>query len=319
MGPLRRIGASRVANLSRFVRPNATNTGVPASSTLTPWGGSLTFTTPNQVISDTLITIAPSDGSVTVRAAGVTFQRCKFDVVPPIAGSAGVFWPVDLRFQGSRGITKFIDCEFSGNGTFASVPSGVNGVYSGFAPAAAILTGRTNGYLALRCNIHHITDGLEMHGTNITVQSCYIHHLIQYYGSTGAVSHNDCIQMADQGCNNIAVIGNSLTAGNPDTGTSGNSAMQFGHTTDGSTHADVVIEHNYFDGGGYTLSGYSSATFSTVTVRNMRIMNNRFGLDNVFGPSYPGRDPRFQWSNNVWDASGTTGSGQTVTAGTQIP
>jgi hypothetical protein len=202
---------------------------------------------------------------------------------------------------------------------FASAASGTNGVWAGYAPAACILVNRNNGYTLLRCNLHGTGDGQEANGTNIIIHSCYIHHLIQFYGPTGAVSHNDCVQASDSGCSNVQIVNNHMEARNPVTGTAGNSSMQIVPSSSGRTQSNVLIEHNYFNGGGYTLSGYGTTNLAAMIETNFRIMNNRFGLDNLFGPSYPNRDSRIAWSNNVWDVSGTTGSGDTVTAGQSIP
>lgn len=321
MAQLGRITVSsvaRVANLSRFIRPTSANTGIPAGTSLTSWGSSYTFTTANQTVTDSLFTLStPTNISVFVNAPGVTFQRCKFLATAPTAGSSGVQFMVDLRSAGANTVTQFIDCEFDGAGVFASAPNN-NGTYAGWAPACAILSSRQNGYTVLRGDVHGITDGLHCSGTGITIHSSYIHHLIQYYTNTDAVTHNDCIQLADQGCNNVTIVNNSINGANPTTGTSGNSAMQFGNTTAGSTQTDIIIERNYFTGGGWTLSGYDTSTMTLLTVRTFRIMNNRWGLSGLFGPSYPSRDSRIGWSGNVWDVSGTTGSGAVVTAGQTI-
>lgn len=138
--------------------PNASNTGVPAGTTLTAYTG------PNRpaagaVIENKLITYP-----ITIAAGrnNVTFRRCKFQMQ--------AFWHI-LTDEGATGLLVE-DCEFDGMND-----SGNDSAVSGYN-------------YTLRCvNIHHTVDGLKI-GSNSSVTDSYIHDLCRL----GNDPHNDGIQ-----------------------------------------------------------------------------------------------------------------------------
>lgn len=135
--------------------PDATNTGVPAGVTLTPYTG-LTRITGTTTIDAALIT-----QPITVTASGrLTVTRSRFRTEG--------YWLV-LNDEG--GTFTATDCEFDGMGNTSgdSAVAGYNNTLT-------------------RCNIHGTVDGMKL-GSNDIVQDCYIHDLV-----LTADSHNDGLQ-----------------------------------------------------------------------------------------------------------------------------
>ena len=196
--------------------PNATNTGVPEGVILAP-SGSLTLTTPGQVVSDLNVY-----GTVQISANNVTLRRCRI--------SASAFWVVSI--DGGVAEATIEDCEIDGqNGKV----DGATMIYVGNTGTP----GPTPGLRILRCNIHGGCNGLSIGYGPVLVKDSYIHDLatsgrghingIQYNG--GAIfdglidiDHNqientnnqtDCIMLCDfyGPCNSCTVNNNLLRGG----------------------------------------------------------------------------------------------------------
>jgi hypothetical protein len=118
--------------------PDATNTGVPAGTVLTPWGGG-TITAAGTVISGRDIT-----GTVTIAASGVIIKNSKIHIS---GGSYDV-----LVTNGSLTIQ---DSELYGNPTGSAI---------GF-----------DNWTGIRLNIHNMPDDGVKLGSNVLLQDSYIH------------------------------------------------------------------------------------------------------------------------------------------------
>jgi len=142
--------------------PDATNTGVPPSTRLTPIDGDLTIDTPNTVVDAKEIR-----GCVMVRAPGVVIRRSRVSCAGfiTIASFGGAYTGTGLLVEDTE-----IDCR----GT------------SGTAVGDTNITVR-------RANIHGCENGFDVDGT-VTIEDSYIHDL---FNSDEA--HTDGIQITPLG------------------------------------------------------------------------------------------------------------------------
>lgn len=220
--------------------PDATNTGVADGLTLTP-SGSLSLTTPGQVVSDLNIF-----GTVQISADNVTLQRCRI--------SASSYWVVSID-GGVAGAT-IQDCEIDGqNGK----TDGATMIYIGNTGTS----GPTPRLRILRCNIHGGCNGLSIGYGPVLVKDSYIHDLatsgrghingIQYNGGAifdGVIDidHNrienandqtDCIMLCDfyGPCNGCTINNNLLRGG-------GAYCVYSTNSFHGSPFSNVVITNN---------------------------------------------------------------------------
>lgn len=117
--------------------PDATNTGVPAGTTLTAYTGSRTITVAGTVIEGKRIS-----GLLTIRAKNVTVRKCE------ILGEG-----IDTN---DSAVSNFVveDCDLKGNGSLTGIV--------GF------------GVTVRRCDISGFTNGCRLFGT-FTVKGNYIH------------------------------------------------------------------------------------------------------------------------------------------------
>lgn len=131
--------------------PNASNTGVPAGTTLTN-SGSVTMNTNGQIIQDLNIT-----GQVTINAANCTVRRCK------ISGTTTL--TVVDAWNGSNPTIE--DCEIDGNTAW-------NGV-------------RVRSGTLRRLNVYQCENSIQVEGNGINMIDCYIHSV---QGAPGAHHDN---------------------------------------------------------------------------------------------------------------------------------
>ena len=202
--------------------PDASCTGVPAGTTLTP-SGSITTTQDGQVIDSKDV-----NGWINVQHNNVTIKRTR------------------VRNQGqaitmSNSKTNLIieDCELDGTGT----PNGASAV------------GDSN-FTIRRCIVHHYGEGPRSSG-NVVVEDNWFHDFVSYIHQD---AHQDVVQVT--GGSNITFRHNVM-----DMNVNGaNAAIMIG-TSSGS---NILIENNWFAGGGWTVYGGWPA------YTNVRILNNRF-------------------------------------------
>lgn len=170
-------------------RPDATNTGVPAGTTLTTVSGTVTITTDGTTYRNTRFT-----GRVSVQAKNVTFENCRFEAVTDgqvHAGNSGVRNLLIRR------------CTFRPSAA-STTPIAVVG----------------HDFTVERCDISGSVDGIRVHNTSAPVGQSgvriignYIHDLCYttpYSGHSDNETHNDGIQI--EGGNGVEIIGNRIAA-----------------------------------------------------------------------------------------------------------
>ncbi|WP_225187531.1 Ig-like domain-containing protein [Bradyrhizobium sp. IC3195] len=153
--------------------PDATNTGVSAGVTLTPYYGDLVIDTPGAVVSGLDI-----HGSVRITAPDVTLLDCKV--------TSSSFYTIDLASTGGT----IQNCTIDGVGTGNEGSVGIHG--SG---------------TFLNNNIFNVEDGIHA-GSDSVIQGNYIHGLRASDNSTG-VPHYDGIQI-DGGQSNVVISHNTI-------------------------------------------------------------------------------------------------------------
>jgi hypothetical protein len=137
--------------------PDASNTGVPAGTTLTPYNADF-YTSSNGQVIDAL----DIHGSLIVSHTGVTVTRCRISQ-----------WSI-----------FGVDCEVGAHSLTMS-DSMVDG---GVGPGTCVVN---SNFTLLRCDIKGAENGLDV-GSNVVVQDCFIHDL---FNSDEA--HADGIQFND--------------------------------------------------------------------------------------------------------------------------
>jgi len=147
--------------------PDATTTGVPAGTTLTP-SGNIVVT-----VDGTVIDARDVQGKIEVNANNVTIKRTR-------VAAAGC---MAIQNHGRNLVVQ--DCEVFG------LDPGVTAAIDG------------GDYTAQRVHIHDTVDGLKV-SENTTIQDCYIHDLWKVGIPKDGGTHNDCMQ-ANSGCNNITI------------------------------------------------------------------------------------------------------------------
>lgn len=123
--------------------PNASNTGVPAGTTLTS-SGSITITKSGTVISGLDV-----NGSITVSTSNVTIKNTR------------VHGKINSGYNGYTGIV-IQDVEVIGPGTDDG--------------ATRVPLVGAEGYSCIRCNVHSGNSGFEV-SDNVTIQDSYIHDI----------------------------------------------------------------------------------------------------------------------------------------------
>lgn len=135
-------------------------------------------------------------------------------------------------------------------------------------------------YTARRVNVHGSADGFKA-DSNVLIEDCWIHDL-----SNGPDEHNDGVQSTG---------GKGVTLRHNDVSGASNAAVQTGD--EGGATEDLLLECNWFFGGGWTLNiRGSGATVPTGT----QILFNRFGRDAGYGP-WTIDDPSPTIVGNVYD------------------
>lgn len=256
---------------SRAGRPNATNTGVPAGTSLKVVTGDQTFAKPNQVISGLDIR-----GFVRITAKNVTLKNSI------VRGRA------DVRCN-----SALIHVEDNASATISDVELApvqphpcLDGVWA------------TNTVLR-RVNIHDVVDGVKAFD-NVVVEHSYIHDLSWFASDPnqgGGPTHNDAVQTYE-GNSNITLRYNAL-----DVGRRANAAYQV--TQDrGQRATNLRIEYNWLDGGQCTLNFSHKGGPTPMT--GIYVIGNRFGRNSVHDCPIliSTQTVLTEVSGNVWDDTG---------------
>ncbi len=258
--------------------PDATNTGVPAGTVLTPTGG-MYITTDGTVVQNMEVT-----GCIVVRANNVTIKNTRVLQSGPCWGGA-----IDTEY-GPYSNILIQDVEVDGRNQNSGAP----------------LVG-SGGYTCIRCNVHNGGQGFHL-TNNVTVVDSWVHDLF----GTGT-THNDAV--LSNGGNNFVVRHNTLSCdvgwpGNPSTGGGCTGAMNlfgdFGPVT------NVIADGNLFNGGAYCVYAGTQSDKPYPVASNVQFTNNLFGT--VATPTCGKYGPYVDYqpgNGNVW-------SGNTYTDGTPI-
>jgi len=123
--------------------PDATNTGIPSGTVLTPHTGDL-----NIKVDGAVYDALDIRGALIVSAKNVTVKRCRI--------VSGTYFPV---YTDESTGTTIQDCEISGQGAI-----------QGSGP-------RISNTTVLRCNFHGTENGVQVVGSNVLIQDCWVHDL----------------------------------------------------------------------------------------------------------------------------------------------
>ena len=145
-----------------------------------------------------------------------------------------------------------------------------------------------------RSNLHDCNDGVDF-GSNVVIERSYIHDLAR-----GDDTHNDAVQTL--GGSNDVIKDSTLEAYRASTDDLMNSAIQTGHLS--SPLTNVLIQHNYLDGGNYTVNAGATST-NGLPIQGYVFKDNVFGRHFRYGPVQAvGPGTTFD-SSNVWADDGT--------------
>ena len=217
--------------------PDATTTGVPSGTTLTPSPG-LDLRTAGQTVSALNIT-----GNVDIYASNVTLQNCRINNTDPTT-----YWCVATHGTITGVVIK--NCTIIGPG--APAKTQVSGVYVRDNSSATIDA----------CDISQVGHGVDVSGGPTVVKNCYIHDLV-----SSSSSHYDGVFFGGNSNPNFSLLIQNNTVINNNNQT----AAVFLQNVFGPI-SNVTITGNYLAGGGYT--SYCDATRGTGAVTNISYTNN---------------------------------------------
>jgi hypothetical protein len=249
-------------------KPDATNTGVPAGTSLTIVNQDLTVSQDNTVIDAQDI-----HGFLTIKASHVRVLRSI------VRGHATTATTAIIRIDSGTDIL-IEDTEVA-----AAEPSvDVDGI-SG------------SNFIGRRLHVHGGVDGMKL-GSNTSIECSYIHDLISFASDPnqgGGPTHNDAIQILSGV--GIRLVGNQLVAAKNQ-----NAAIQI--TQDFGMVGDVHMERNWADGGGCT---FNISHNGAASLTDVFTTGNRFGRNSFYDcPILKSTKTTLVSTGDVWDDDGTT-------------
>ena len=230
--------------------PGASNTGVPAGTSLTVlepgsnappgtvWSGNVLKVTTNGTVLDSL----EIRGLVRIDAGGVVIKNCL------ITG-------------------QYIDSSFAlvyVDGPGSSVTVQDSELYAKY-PSAWVRGVIGHSFTLVRDNIHDVTDNMAITGNDVVVKDCWLHSPLYYLEDpvyNGTPSHDDNAQI-QQG-RNITFTHNTMEGTH-------NSAMQI--TQDAGVVGNVRLEYNLIGYGGCSLN---FAQKNRGPIQGITLQSNRF-------------------------------------------
>lgn len=309
----RLLGIGGAAVRLPLAKPGPTNTGVRGDYSSLSSSGPLTITT-----SGTVLEKLDVAGQIVVRADNVTIRAGRIQLLPGTSGYAIHWDTVPATGQPPVGLV-IKDVEVDGNGTQGA---DVGPYPSGSAPSAAIEPGI--GYTMRCCDVHGTVDGLKPQdnpaGQPILIEDSWVHDLVHYYTAAGVAVHNDVLQIAGSGAHDLVIRRNFLDGNRAGGNYASSSLIQWGSFPgNAGVLTDIAIEDNWVEGGGYAsrLDAVGLAICQRVGIRR-----NRFGLRHNFGiftgTTVSADGGTIETSGNVWDVTGETDFGLSVSAGELI-
>src|SRR3984957_1938153 len=249
---------------------------------LTTHSGSLTLSTPGQVVRGLIIT-----GGVQITASNVTLENCIIEV-PASA-------PWDVGVNGGLTGVNIENCEIVGAGTAG--PEGSMGIYVEGDSQVTINA----------INMHDVGQGVDVNDGQVTLENSYIHNL-----NGGAGTHAEDVGYfgAAKSANFSFLIQNNTLINQEDQCASIFLQNYFGAVS------NVTINNNILTGGDYTV--YMDATGdggpgTGTAITNVSFTNNHMGAG-IFGyTDFSG------WTNPVYTGNIDDGDTLTGAAGFQSP
>ncbi|MCA9603132.1 MAG: hypothetical protein KC417_13960 [Myxococcales bacterium] len=253
--------------------PDATNTGVPSGTALTPSGG-MTITTSGQVIDKLDVS-----GTITVKANNVTIQNTRIRVTNKIA--------IELASGYSNLTIK--DVTIEGTDTSTGYPQNAAIRIPSAAKADPTVT-------IQRLNLSGYGFGIFLEDGSGLIEDSYLHDMHNQGGKS-----RDAIEMWD---NHDFVIRHNVVEMDGD---SANSAIKFPCDVSWNTGGDnVLVENNILAGGGFALiAGYCPGQPQQWT--NTRVVGNHFSTKFAKNCGFYGPASWVQSSlasGNVWHETG---------------
>src|SRR5579859_849830 len=251
-------GSSSPCPLPKY--PDATCTGVPAGTVLTPITGDMDINTPNTVIDSKYV-----QGVITVNAPGVIIKNSK------------------IRGSVSNNHASKYHAGYSGTGLLIEDSEITCEDANGVATNSTALG--DNSVTALRLNIHSCENGFDM-DLDADIEDSYIHDLFQ-----SADAHTDGIQSYDG--SNMKLIHNTFYGDTPFCPNadycSGTSGVNDNAHPDSPVHTNgLIVKDNLLAGGAFTL--YCPGSSSTNDVIQDNHFSFKFRDPNskvVYGPGVP--------------------------------
>jgi hypothetical protein len=264
--------------------PDATNTGVPAGTTLTPYTGPTSITTAGTVIDGQDI-----HGPLFIRAGNVTVKNSRIYL-----NSSNV---------SGQNVALFVK---PGADHFSISHTEVTGNLGGQSYCISAVANDAFAATIDTVDMHGCGDGIR--GGDYTATNSYLHGF--WFGQINGVNvdtpHADCFQGL-YGDSNVLLDHDTCNNPNdaPPPGSPGysNSVIQLG--TEGNTPAtNWTMRRSLVQGGGLSINMQSGlATGMTWT-------NNQWGRDYAYGLIGSGGHGGYTWSGNVWDDTGAVALAQ---------
>jgi hypothetical protein len=259
--------------------PDASTTGLPAETVLTPTGG---FSANTAGATYNALDI---NGSVDIYAANVTFQNCRF------RAGGGAFWLANTRgSNGNSPGTVFRRCTFIGPG--AASTAGTMGFQSNDDGTGTVTI---DG-----CDISGVEHAVHFAAGTLVVTNNYIHDLLSvtnsHYDGMFCQSHpvgTGTVLIQNNYCNLAAYQNSSVI-------------LQNSGTPDG-TITNITINANLFIGGGWCISVDNSRSSFPI---NSVITNNAL-VTGQYGYSYF----RGTTTGTTWSGNYDYNTGATITIG----
>ncbi|WP_051797903.1 hypothetical protein [Catenuloplanes japonicus] len=161
------------------------------------------------------------------------------------------------------------------------------------------LDGKSTGFVAgywnftlRRVDVHNLQEGPRV-GSNVIIEDSWFHAM---RSANSDEAHQDLMQT--NGGSNSTVRNNVFDATSSEAGVSFNAAFQVG--AEFEPLENVLVEDNWFNGGGYTINIRNDPDISNVLFRN-----NVFGPRHGYGAVSRADSPGIIWeSSNVYEANG---------------
>jgi hypothetical protein len=246
-----------------FGMPNATNSGVPAGTSLTAYTGPMTITTPGTVIDGKII-----NGTLTVAAENVTIKNC-------VVQNFG-FWGIDASAAAATGNVTVQNCTLTASSSMdtdsAIVGSG-NFIGNNISNCENGIR-LTDGASVVRDNyIHDLNDNFgDPHLDGICLQGGQNHVLIEHNTVSGWDTSDIFIKYEpglDWGSINDITVRNNLLIGDPK---HGEMALASDVYVYGPNTTNVTVENNYME---KPISDYVAVSNANPTMSGNVFWDNR--------------------------------------------